>query len=156
MMTKRHVVQLTGDQRADLEGRFCGRLTLRERNRVQVLLRSDRGDTDDEIADALDVCVGTVVNVRKRFAAEGLEAALGERPRSGGPATFDGKVEATVVALACSPTPDGRAEWTAKLIAGRLVALHVVESISERTVGRVLKKAGSSRGRRRRGACRAG
>ncbi|HUR55006.1 MAG TPA: helix-turn-helix domain-containing protein, partial [Gemmataceae bacterium] len=132
-MTKRHVVRLTDDQRADLEGRFCGRLTLRERNRVQVLLRSDGGDPDSEIADALDVCVGTVVSVRKRFAAEGLEAALGERPRSGGPATVDGKVEAAVVALACSPTPDGRAEWTAKLIAGRLVELHVVESISERT-----------------------
>ena len=155
-MTKRHVVHLTDDQRADLEGRFCGRLTLRERNRVQVLLRCDRGDTDDEVADALDVCVATVASVRKRFAAEGLEAALGERPRSGGPPTFDGTVEATVVALACSPTPDGRAEWTGKLIAGRLVELHVVESISERTVGRVLKKAGSSRGRRRRGACRTG
>lgn len=155
-MTKRHVVRLTDDQRAELEGRFCGRLTLRERNRVQVLLRSDGGDTDDEIAEALGICVATVASVRKRFAAEGLEAALGERPRSGGPATFDGKVEAAVVALACSPTPDGRAEWTAKLIAGRLVELHVVERISERTVGRVLKKAGSSRGRRRRGACRAG
>ena len=155
-MIKRHVVQLTDDQRADLEGRFCGRLTLRERNRVQVLLRSDAGDTDEEVADALDACVATVAAVRKRFAAEGLEAALTERPRSGGPATFDGKVEATIVALACSPTPDGRAEWTAKLIAGRLVELHLVESISERTVGRVLKKVGSSRGRRRRGACPAG
>ena len=155
-MTERHVVHLTDDQRADLEGRFCGRLTLRERNRVQVRLGGDRGDTDDEVADALDVCVATVAGVRQRFAAEGLEAALGGRPRSGGPATFDGKVEATVAALACSPTPDGRAEWAANLIAGRLVELHVVESISERTVGRGLKKAGSGRGRRRRGACRAG
>ena len=155
-MTKRHVVRLTDDQRAELAERFCGRLTLRERNRVQVLLRSDGGDPDDDIADALGLCVATVVSIRKRFAAEGLEAALGERPRSGAPATFDGKVEAAVVALACSPTPSGRAEWTAKLIAGRLVELHVVESISERTVGRVLKKAGSNRGRRRRGACLAG
>src|SRR3954454_12711005 len=149
-MRKRHVVRLTDDQRADLEGRYCGRLTLRERNRVQVLLRTDRGDTDEEIADVLDVGVATVVNVRKRFAADGLAAALGERPRSGGPATFDGKVEAAVVAVACSPTPDGRAAWTVRLIADRLIELHVVETISARTVGRVLKKAGSSRGRRRR------
>ena len=155
-MIKRHVVRLTDDQRADLEERFAGRLTLRERNRVQVLLRSGRGDTDEEVAEALDICVATVAAVRRRFAAEGLEPALSERPRSGGPAKFDGKVEAAVVALACSPTPDGRAEWTAKLIAGRLVELHLVESISARTVGRVLKKVGSSRGRRRRGACRAG
>ena len=155
-MWKRHVVRLSDDQRSDLEGRFCGRLTLRERNRVQVLLRSDRGDTDDEIADALGVCAATVVSVRERFAAEGLEAALGERPRSGAPPTFDGKVEAAVVALACSPAPAGRAEWTAELIAGRLVELHLVERISERTVRRVLKKTGSSRGRSSRGACRAG
>ncbi len=155
-MRKRHAVVLTDDQRADLEGRFCGRLTLRERNRVQVLLRSDAGDTDEDVADALDICAATVVAVRKRFAAEGLEAALGERPRCGGPATFDGKVEAAVVAVACSPTPGGQATWTVRLIADRLVELHVVESISARTVGRVLKKVGSSRGRRRRGACPAG
>ena len=155
-MDKRHVVRLTDDQRADLRGRFCGRLTLRERNRVQVLLGSDAGDTDEDVADAVGVCVATVVAIRKRFAADGLEASLGERPRSGGPAKFDGKIEATIVAIACSPTPDGRAEWTARLIAGRLVELHLVESISARTVGRVLKKVGSSRGRRRRGACPAG
>jgi len=155
-MDERHVVPLTDDQRADLRGRFCGRLTLRERNRVQVLLGSDAGDTDEDVADAVGVCVATVVAVRKRFAADGLDAALGERPRSGGPAKFDGKVEATVVAIACSPTPAGRAEWTVGLIAGRLVELNVVESISGRTVGRVLKKVGSSRGRRRRGACPTG
>ena len=155
-MRKRHVVRLTDAERSDLEGRFCGRLTLRERNRVQVLLRSDRGDADGVIAAALGVCAATVVSIRKRFAAGGVEAALGERPRSGAPPTFDGKVEAAVVALACSPAPAGRAEWTAKLIAGRLVELHLVETISERTVRRVLKKTGSSRGRSSRGACRAG
>ena len=155
-MPKRHVVKLTDDQRGELEGRYCGPLTLRQRNRVQILLRSDRGDTDEAIATALDVCVPTVVSVRKRFADEGLDVALGERPRSGGPAKFDGKVEAAIVALACSPTPEGQAQWTITLIAGRLVEMQIVESISGRTVGRVLKKVGSSRGRRRRGACRVG
>ena len=155
-MTKRHVVELTDDQRADPDGRFCGRLTLRERNRLQVRPHSDRGDTDEEVADAPGLCVATVARVRKRFAAEGLEAALGEPPGSGGPARLDGKAEAAVVAVACSPVPDGRAEWTVGLIAGRLVELRVVESISGRTVGRVLKTVGSSRGRRRHGACPAG
>src|SRR4051812_44134258 len=71
-MPKRPVVQLTDGQRADLEGRFCGRMTLRERNRVQVLLRSYGGDTDEDIAVALDICTATVVAIRKRFAADGL------------------------------------------------------------------------------------
>lgn len=155
-MPKTHIVQLTDDQRGELEGRYCGPLTLRQRNRVQILLRSDRGDTDEAIATALDICVATVVKVRKRFADQGLEAALCERQRCGTPPKFDGKVEATIIAVACSPTPDGSAQWTVKLIAGRLIEMQIVESISGRTVGRVLKKVGSNRGKRRRGACRMG
>jgi CRP-like cAMP-binding protein len=75
-MLLRHLVHSTDDQRADLVERFAGRLTLRERNRIQVLLRSDGGDTDEEVADALEVCVATVAAVCKRFVTEGLEAAL--------------------------------------------------------------------------------
>jgi transposase len=152
-MRKRHVVTLTAGQRAALEDRFDGPLTRRERNRVQILLRAADGETDADIAADLGVSAGTAANVRKRFAAGGLEAALTDRPRSGAPAKLDGKAEAVVVALACSPTPDGAARWTAKMLAGRLVELAVVDSVSEDTVLRVLKKVPSSRGRRRAGAC---
>ena len=38
-MEKRYVVQLTLEQRSDLQGRFCCALTLRQRNRIQALLR---------------------------------------------------------------------------------------------------------------------
>jgi transposase len=152
-MRKRHVVVLTAGQRAALEVRFDGPLTRRERNRVQILLRAADGETDADIADDLRVSAGTVANVRRRFAAGGLDAALTDRPRRGAPAKLDGKAEAVVVALACSPTPDGAARWTARMLANRLVELAVVASVSEDTVLRVLKKAPSSRGRRRAGAC---
>ena len=62
----------------------------------------------------------TAANVHQRFAADGLEAALTERPRSGGPARLDGKAEAVVIALACSPVPGGRATWTARMLASIL------------------------------------
>ena len=88
--------------------------------------------------------------------AEGLDAALTERPRSGGPAKLDGKAEAVVIALACSPVPEGRVSWTAGMRANRLVELRVVESVSEDAILRALKKATSSRGRRSRGASRRG
>jgi transposase len=155
-MRKKHLVRLTDAQRADLEGRFAGSLTLRQRNRVQVLLRADAGETDADIADDLGICAQTAANVRRRFAAEGPDAALTEKPRSGGPARLDGKAEAVVIALACSPAPDGRTAWTARLLANRLVELEVVASVSEDTILRVLKKATSSRGRRSRGASRRG
>ena len=155
-MKKRHVVRLTDDQRAALEDRDRGPLTRRERNRVHILVRADAGETDAEIADDLGVSVGTVANVRKRFAAGGLDAALTDKPRPGAAPLLGGKAEAVVIALACSPTPGGAARWTARLLAHKLVALEVVESVSEDTILRALKKATSSRGRRRVGASRRG
>ncbi len=155
-MVKRHGVRLTGNQRADLMARFAGPLTLRQRNRVQVLLRADAGDTDADIADDLAITTNTVANIRRRFATQGLEAALAEKPRCGGPAKLDGKAEAVLVALACSPAPAGRTTWTAALLANRLVELRIVESVSDDTVLRVLKRVTPSRGRRRVGASRRG
>jgi transposase len=149
----KHRVQLTDEQRTELEGRFEGSLTRRQRNRVQILLRSDAGESDADIAADLGISPNTAANVRKRFTGGGLEAALTEKPRSGGPAVLDGKAEALVIALACSEAPAGRTRWTAGLLAGRLVELRVVESVSEDTILRVLKKVTSSHGRRSRGVC---
>ena len=151
-MPKRHVVELTDEQTAALVRREDGPLTRRQRNRAQILLRSDAGETDEEIAEDLDVCIGTVANVRRRFTLGGLDAALDEKPRPGARPVLDGKAEAIVIATACSPVPEGRAAWTARMLANRLVELQVVEGVSEDTILRVLKKATSSRGRRGRGA----
>lgn len=152
-MVKRHVVELTDDQRAALDAQEAVPLTRRQRSRVLILLRADAGDTDAEIADEVGVALGTVANVRRRFAAGGLDAALGEKPRPGAKPVLDGKAEAIVIATACSPVPEGRATWTARMLANRLVELQVVESVSEDTILRVLKKVTSSRGRRSHGAC---
>jgi transposase len=152
-MVKKHVVRLTSEQRAALEEWFTQPLSLRQRNRVQILLRCDAGEPDTDIADDLGISANTVANVRKRFATEGLDAALTERPRTGGPAILDGKGEAVLIALACSKPPEGHARWSAQLLANRLVELEVVEGVSDDTVRRVLKKVRSSRGRRRAGAC---
>jgi transposase len=139
-MPKRHHVELTDEQRADLDRWEAGPLTRRQRNRARILLRADAGETDEEIADEVGVSVGTVANVRRRFAAGGLDAGLHDRPRPGAKPLLDGKAEALVIATACSPVPEGRATWTARMLANRLVELQVVESVSEDTILRVLKK----------------
>jgi transposase len=153
-MAKRYVVELSDDQRATLEQLEAGPLTRRQRYRVLILLRADAGDTDEEIAEEAGVSTGTVANVRRRFTADGLDAALNDRPRPGAQPILDGKAEAIVIATACSPVPEGRATWTARMLANRLVELQVVESVSEDTILRVLKKGISSRGRSGPGACR--
>ena len=76
-----------------------------------------------QIAELSGVSLGTVANVRRRFAAGGLDAALNDRPRPGAVPVLDGKAEAIIIATACSPVPEGRATWTARLLANRLVEI---------------------------------
>jgi transposase len=154
-MRKTAVVHLTDEQRADLTQRLeRNPLTGRQRRRHQILLLADQGRTDEQIVQATGAGLSTVERLRKRCAREGLEAALREKPRCGAPAKLDGKQEALIVALACSDAPPGHAQWSARLLANRAIALEVVESISESSVRRLLKKTRSSRGRSSRGASR--
>src|SRR3954452_20712454 len=140
-MRKAACVRLTPEQRAELTDRlereaFNGR----RRRHFQILLLADEGRTDEQIAAATAASRSTVERHRTRFAREGLEAALTDRPRSGAPPKLDGKQETMIVALACSDAPQGHARWTARLLASRAVALEVVETVSESTVRRVLNK----------------
>jgi transposase len=154
-MRKAAFVRLTEEQRTDLNRRLeRDALTRRQRRRLQILVLADQGQTDDQIVQATGASSSTVERLRKRFAREGLEAALTEKPRSGAPAKLDGKQEALIVALACSDAPEGSAQWSARLLANRVVELEIVESLSESSVRRLLKKTRSSRGRSGRGASR--
>ncbi|NES06491.1 MAG: helix-turn-helix domain-containing protein [Okeania sp. SIO2F4] len=48
--------------------------------------------------------------------------------------------EAYLIATTCSHPPSGSVGWTLKMLADKLVSLEVVESISQSTVYRTLKK----------------
>jgi transposase len=138
---KKYKVALTDEERLYLLDLLKkGEAKARMLTRARILLLSAEGKTDPWIADALKVNPQTVRNIRKRFAEEGLEAALQERPRPGAQPKLDSKQEAFLIALACSEPPEGREHWTMQLLANRLVELEIVESISDETVRRVLKK----------------
>ncbi len=67
-------------------------------------------------------------------------------PSNASETKLTGEVEAHITRLACGDPPEGHARWTLALIAGKLVELQVVESISRPSVGKVFKKANSGRG----------
>jgi transposase len=151
-MAKKYHVTLTHDERAQLLAMTKrGKVAARQVNRAHILLHAHTGARDEVIAHALHIGTATVERTRKRFVEEGLEAALAERPRPGGRCKLAGKPEAFLIALACSAPPDERPCWTMQLLADRLVELNMVESISDETVRRTLKKTCSSRGRNRNG-----
>jgi len=151
-MAKRYVVELTKEERVQLRDLLRGgRSPVRMVTRARVLLKADEGRTDEVIAAALDVGTATVGRIRRRFVEEGLERALRERPRPGQRRRLSGKQEAHLVAVACSTPPEGRARWTLRLLAGKVVELGFVPSISPETVRQVLKKTNSSPGKGRSG-----
>lgn len=143
----KYVVRLAQEEREELEVLVKrGKVAAEKRRRAQILLKADAGaegsgSTDQEVASALDVGIATVHRVRQAYVEESLQAALSRKPTVGSrPRKLDGDGEARLVAVACGPAPEGRARWTLRLLADRLVELEVVDTINKETVRRTLKK----------------
>lgn len=93
----------------------------------------------------MGLSVQTIFNIKRRYLAEGLDAALQDKPRSGTPKRIAGEARAKITALACSSAPDGHARWTLRLLADRAIKLGFVDTISHNAVKEILKKTDSSR-----------
>lgn len=144
-MSTRSAVQLSEKERSHLKGLLRrGAAPARVQTRARVLLLTDRSlsqqRTDQEVSQAVLTSVSTVKRTRNRFLEEGLEAALSEKPRPGRPPKITGEIEAELTVLACSQPPEGHARWTLRLLAGKLVELGLLESISHVAVSTRLKK----------------
>ena len=151
-MAKIYIVDLSTEEKGQvLKLTSRGQSPARKLKRAQILLLADEGKKDETIAEMLHVGRATVERIRKRFVLEGLHAALNERPRPTGQRKLGPKGEAVLEQLAKSEPPEGRKRWTMELLAKRLVELKVVDSISDETVRKVLKKSASSPGSRRSG-----
>jgi transposase len=152
---KKYPIQLTDTDRNTLNQiTRSGTHNARVITRARILLQLDQGKHDADICAALTISATTVSNTRKRCALEGLQAALHERPRPGAVSKLDATQEAALIALACSDAPNNREFWTMQLLADRMIELKLVESISDETVRRKLKKTFSNPGRNEVGVSR--
>ena len=152
-MAKKYRIHLTGEEQEELKGLVSkGKAAAYRQTHARILLLSDENQAggamrDADIAQALKVGTATVERVRRRCVEEGLARALGRKEQVNRiPRKLDGEGEAHLTALACSQPPDGRAGWTMRLLADRLVEREIVDNISPETVRRCLKKTGSSLG----------
>ena len=151
MRNQDYPVRLSDSERSELERMVrTGQHKARVRERAQILLWSDGGKSDLEIAGLLQRTPLTVAQARKRWATD---QTLLDRPKRGRDKRLDGKQEALLVALACSDAPEGRESWTMQLLADKLVELKVIETpISDETVRRTLKKMNLNPGSKNSGA----
>lgn len=151
-MRKQHHIQLIPEQRAEaqavLERGQAAALTFRH---ARILLEAeDRSDrrvrSDRQVAEVCGVSARTVARVRQRFASDGFAAALHGRPHPGAAPTLSADQELRLVALACSPPPAGKARWSVRLLAERVVELAEMPPIGRELVRTTLKKTDSSPG----------
>ena len=145
-MNKKYIVRLTCEERSELINVVKkGKTQAYRIKHAHILLAVDvngLGYTDEKTAELYRCNLNTVTNVRQRFVEEGFEAAIDRKKREE-PAReriLDGEKEARLIAIACGTPPAGRAKWTLQMLADKLVALVVVDSISDQTVRRTLKK----------------
>ena len=147
-MVKKYIVRLT-----DAERQIC-RETIRKprgsftkRRRAEILLKADAdgpGWADEQIAQAFDCKSQTVENVRRRLVTCGFESTLRgvKRLKTARPKLLDGEQEARVIALRLGEPPAGFANWSLRLLAGKVVELGIVPGISHETIRQTLKKVG--------------
>src|SRR3954465_6855437 len=125
-MAKKYLVSLTTEEQKEL------RCIISRRNekaqavkRAYVLLAADeRGEglCDSEIALRYKVTVRSIEGIRKRFVEDGFEQVVHAKKRTVfKEKTFDGRVEAHLVALRCSDPPAGHSAWTLQLLADHMV-----------------------------------
>ena len=119
--------------------------------RARVILHALDGVGVRESGRELDVWPKTVRYWRKRWrhAAKGqsIPERLADAPRSGAPATFTPQQICAVVAMTCEkPSESERpiSHWSQREIAAEAMRRSLVPSISQRSVGRFLKKRPTS------------
>ena len=139
-MGNKYIVRLTSPERVELTSLVSkGKAAAYKIQHANILLKADIDGpawTEPAISEAFGCSMKTVGNLKRRFMEEGLDGCLGRKlpSRPSRMPILDGEKEARLIALSCGQPPAGRGNWTLRLLANRLVALDIVDSISHETV----------------------
>jgi len=149
-MRGKHIkIELDRNARCELEAFVkTGKRSVKLVNRAKIVLELDEADGrkplgQAAIAEKIGVTRQAVNDAKQAFlTADSVSAFLQRKKRETPPVQpkITGEVEARIIALACSPVPEGCARWGVRLLADKCVDLNYIDSISFKSVQRVLKK----------------
>jgi len=148
-MKTRKIIKLTKVERKELEDFSTnGRHNAHLIKRARVILELDTSKwlnprTQEEVADRVGLSRQAINDIKNDFLkAENISEFLQRKKRATPPIEpkITGDVEARIIAIACGEVPEGRSRWTLKLIAERTVELKILDSVSDMSIHRVLKK----------------
>ena len=149
MRRRAAAIDLSPEERSALEQlRRCASTPQALARRARMILMAGAGVGVVETADQLGVWRKTVSQWRARWlASSGSSAAarLSDAPRCGAPARITAEQICAIVGLACErPSRSGRplTHWSQQELADEAMKRGIVEQISQRSVGRFLKRIG--------------
>ena len=145
----KNTIRLTTEQRKELvEFSTTGVHDVRLVNRAKIILESDASGGKEPIKQGeagkkFNISEPSVCKIRREFRESESVSAFLERKKRLTPSIepkITGEVEAHIIALACGEAPNGCAKWTLQLLANKCVELNIIDSISNMSVHRLLKK----------------
>ena len=144
---KKYIISLTDDELTKLKSIMHKKQVSKTvRSRCQIIIDVDEAHgrtlTHEQSAKTNCVCMATVTNTIKIFCEKGIDgiSSLKRDVNSdNSKRKLDGRAEARIIEIACSPAPEGHSRWTLRLLEEQAkVALDV--PVSKDTIGRALKK----------------
>jgi putative transposase len=107
--------------------------------RARVLLKLDEGLSTTVIGKDVNYYPMTIREIGKRYIEGGIDSALFDKPRPGKKRALTEKQSNEIIAMICSPAPEGRSRWTIRLIAEEAKNQKIVNNIGRETIRILLK-----------------
>ena len=144
---KTYIIKLSDDERAALQKTIRNKKTCKTvLKRCQILLELDEeqgtGLTHAQLAHSYAVCPATITNIVQSYVKNGITDIVRYKisPNSGAALRkVDGRAEAHIIQMACSPAPEGRSGWTLRLLEEK-ARIDLDVPVGREAIRRTLKK----------------
>ena len=121
---KTYIIKLSDEERATLRETVCNKKTCKTvLKRCQILLELDEeqgtGLTHAQLAHSYAVCPATITNIVQSYVKNGIKDIIRYNISPNSSAALrkvDGRAEAHIIQMACSPAPEGHSRWTIRLL----------------------------------------
>lgn len=121
---KTYIIRLSDDERAALQKTIHNKKTCKTvLKRCQILLELDEeqgtGLTHAQLAHSYAVCPATITNIVRSYVKNGIKDIIRYNISPNSSAALrkmDGRAEAHIIQMACSPAPEGHSRWTLRLL----------------------------------------
>ena len=128
-------IELTRRDRKQVDELLRGGLQpVRTVLRALALRQMDDGRSTPAVGASLGLSAKAAWQIGKWYQQGGLERALFEASRPGKTQALDPEQRQRIIAVACSPPPEGRARWTVRLLTEEAIRRRLVPRVGRETI----------------------